>query len=127
MNRLLPLLIQLFHVCTNEAVLSLIGKEWVCVCHVICYQKVLHIDLFQVDGKEVPGPLFDFGLLMYHCAVHLVAKESGPFFYLSKLEGANEARLWNEIFCWAQEKLSIPHGMLLSFLYLHCVNVYKMC
>ncbi|XP_063586705.1 malate synthase-like [Penaeus indicus] len=65
-----------------------------------------------VDGKEVPGPLFDFGLLMYHCAAHLVAKESGPFFYLSKLEGANEAKLWNEIFCWAQEKLGIPHGTI---------------
>ncbi|KAK4301254.1 hypothetical protein Pmani_026589 [Petrolisthes manimaculis] len=63
-----------------------------------------------VDGKEVPGPLFDFGLLMYHCATTLVAAESGPFFYLSKLEGANEARLWNYIFCWAQDKLNIPHG-----------------
>lgn len=58
----------------------------------------------------MPGPLFDFGLLMYHCAKTLVAAESGPFFYLSKVEGANEAKLWNDIFCWAQDKLNIPHG-----------------
>lgn len=65
-----------------------------------------------VDGKEVPGPLFDFGLLMFHCASRLLAAESGPFFYLSKLEGANEARVWNNIFCWAQEKLDIPQGTI---------------
>ncbi|KAK7075803.1 Malate synthase [Halocaridina rubra] len=65
-----------------------------------------------VDGKEVPGPLLDFGLLMFHCASRLVATESGPFFYLSKLEGANEARLWNKIFCWTQDKLSIPQGTI---------------
>ena len=64
----------------------------------------------QVDGREVPGPLFDFGLLMFHCARRLMKAESGPFFYLSKVEGANEARLWNEVFCWAQDQLSIPRG-----------------
>ncbi|KAG7166286.1 Malate synthase-like [Homarus americanus] len=66
----------------------------------------------MVDGKEVPGPLFDFGLLMFHCAKRLLAAESGPYFYLSKLEGANEARVWNEIFCWTQEKLNIPQGTI---------------
>lgn len=65
-----------------------------------------------VDGKEVPGPLFDFGLLMFHCASRLVAAQSGPFFYLSKLEGANEARVWNNIFCWTQDKLNIPQGTI---------------
>ena len=67
---------------------------------------------FQVDGREVPGPLFDFGLLMFHCAGKLIQAESGPYFYLSKVEGANEARLWNEIFCWAQDHLDIPRGYL---------------
>ncbi|KAK8725886.1 hypothetical protein OTU49_010538 [Cherax quadricarinatus] len=65
-----------------------------------------------VDGKEVPGPLFDFGLLMFHCASRLLTAKSGPFFYLSKLEGANEARVWNNIFCWTQEKLNIPQGSI---------------
>uniref|UniRef100_A0A0N7ZB81 malate synthase n=1 Tax=Scylla olivacea TaxID=85551 RepID=A0A0N7ZB81_SCYOL len=67
-----------------------------------------------VDGREVPGPLFDFGLLMFHCAGRLMQAESGPFFYLSKVEGANEARLWNEIFCWAQDQLGIPRGTIKS-------------
>lgn len=65
-----------------------------------------------VDGKEVPGPLFDFGLLMFHCGGHLLKAKSGPFFYLSKLEGANEAKLWNDIFCWSQDKLRIPQGSI---------------
>lgn len=65
-----------------------------------------------VDGKEVPGPIFDFGLLLYHCGKHLMASGSGPFFYLSKLEGANEATVWNDIFCWSQDKLSIPQGTI---------------
>ncbi|XP_064077203.1 malate synthase-like [Macrobrachium nipponense] len=65
-----------------------------------------------VDGKEVPGPLFDFGLLMFHCGTHLLKAKSGPFFYMSKLEGANEAKLWNDIFCWSQDKLSIPQGSI---------------
>ncbi|KAG0710258.1 Malate synthase, glyoxysomal [Chionoecetes opilio] len=65
-----------------------------------------------VDGREVPGPLFDFGLLMFHCAGRLIQAESGPFFYLSKLEGANEAHLWDDIFCWAQDQLNIPRGTI---------------
>jgi malate synthase len=64
----------------------------------------------QVNGKEVPGPLFDFGFLMFHNAKALVKVQSGPFFYLSKIEGANEAQLWNNIFVWAQEKLNIANG-----------------
>jgi malate synthase len=47
---------------------------------------------------------------MFHNAQALVQAQSGPFFYLSKVEGANEAQLWNRIFVWAQEKLNIPHG-----------------
>lgn len=63
-----------------------------------------------VDGKEVPGAVFDFGLLMFHCAHILAANQSGPFFYLSKVEGAFEARLWNQMFVWAQDALRIPRG-----------------
>ncbi|XP_047120996.1 malate synthase-like isoform X2 [Schistocerca piceifrons] len=66
----------------------------------------------QVDGKEVPGAVFDFALLMFHCGHILAANRSGPFFYLSKVEGAFEARLWNEIFVWAQDALRIPRGTI---------------
>ncbi|XP_071499940.1 malate synthase-like [Diadema antillarum] len=63
-----------------------------------------------VNGKETPGPLFDFGLLMFHNARILLDKESGPFFYLSKVEGYREARLWDKIFTWAEVKLGLPLG-----------------
>uniref|UniRef100_V9KGI5 malate synthase n=1 Tax=Callorhinchus milii TaxID=7868 RepID=V9KGI5_CALMI len=67
-----------------------------------------------VNGKEVPGPLFDFGLLMYHNGRILFEKESGPFFYLSKVESYLEARLWNQIFIWVQKKLGLPIGSIKS-------------
>lgn len=41
--------------------------------------------MFQVEGKKAPGPLFDFGLLMFHCGKILLENKSGPFFYLSKV------------------------------------------
>ncbi|KAM9376172.1 malate synthase-like [Pholidichthys leucotaenia] len=66
----------------------------------------------MVEGKEAPGPLFDFGLLMFHCGKMLFEYESGPFFYLSKVESFMEARLWNRIFVWAQQKLGLPLGSI---------------
>lgn len=63
-----------------------------------------------VNDKEVPGPLFDFGMLMYHCGKALLDCESGPFLYLSKIEGSNEVSLWNRIFCWTEEKLGLPEN-----------------
>ncbi|KAJ8682476.1 hypothetical protein QAD02_018268 [Eretmocerus hayati] len=66
----------------------------------------------SINGKEVPGPIFDFGLLMFHFASKLSKYESGPFFYLSKVEGASEAKLWNDIFIWTQSKLGIPYGTI---------------
>ncbi|KAL3880683.1 hypothetical protein ACJMK2_032905 [Sinanodonta woodiana] len=65
-----------------------------------------------VNGKEVHGPLFDFGLLMFHNAKVLLDIESGPFFYLSKLEGKLEARLWDRIFTWCEKELSLPYGCI---------------
>ncbi|CAL8358685.1 unnamed protein product [Merluccius merluccius] len=65
-----------------------------------------------VNGKEVPGPLFDFGLLMFHCGKALYNSKSGPFFYLSKVESFMEARLWNNIFLWAQQQLGLPRGSI---------------
>ncbi|XP_066998901.2 malate synthase isoform X2 [Anabrus simplex] len=66
----------------------------------------------MVNGKEVPGPIFDFGILMFHNANKLSEMGCGPFFYLSKVEGAGEAQLWNDIFLWSQMKLGIPRGTI---------------
>ncbi|XP_070693258.1 malate synthase-like isoform X2 [Pempheris klunzingeri] len=66
----------------------------------------------MVGGKEAPGPLFDFGLLMFHCGKTLLENKSGPFFYLSKVESFMEARLWNKIFVWTQQKLGLPLGCI---------------
>lgn len=66
----------------------------------------------MVEGKAAPGPLFDFGLLMFHCGQILFENKSGPFFYLSKVESFMEARLWNKIFVWTQQKLGLPPGSI---------------
>ncbi|XP_038611124.1 malate synthase, glyoxysomal-like isoform X2 [Tachyglossus aculeatus] len=66
----------------------------------------------MVNGKEIPGPLFDFGLLMFHVGKALYDSESGPFFYLSKVESYLEARLWNDIFVWTERKLHLPVGTI---------------
>ncbi|CAN2388823.1 Malate synthase, partial [Pristimantis euphronides] len=65
-----------------------------------------------INGREIPGPLFDYGLLMYHTGRRLYESESGPFFYLSKVESFLEARLWNQIFVWTEEKLNLPLGSI---------------
>jgi malate synthase len=66
----------------------------------------------QVDGKAVPASLFDFGLYFFHNARELLNRGSGPYFYLPKLQGRLEARLWNDIFVFAQEALGIPRGTI---------------
>lgn len=65
-----------------------------------------------VDGKPVAGALFDFGLYFFHNAKKLIEKGSGPYFYLPKMESHLEARLWNDVFLEAQEKLGIPRGSI---------------
>jgi malate synthase len=63
-----------------------------------------------VDGTPVAGAVFDFGLYFFHNARRLLAHGSGPYFYLPKLESHLEARLWNDIFEYAQERLELPSG-----------------
>jgi malate synthase len=63
-----------------------------------------------VDGEPISASLFDFGLFFFHNAKELIARGSGPYFYLPKLESHLEARLWNEVFVAAQESLGIPRG-----------------
>ncbi|MGE0479988.1 MAG: malate synthase A [Phycisphaerae bacterium] len=66
----------------------------------------------RLDGAPVPGALFDFGLYLFHNARELLERGTGPYFYLPKLEGHLEARLWNEIFELAQDELKIPRGTI---------------
>ena len=61
-----------------------------------------------VDGKPISGALFDFGLYFFHNAKALLAQGTGPYFYLPKLESRKEAKLWNDVFVFAQEQLGIP-------------------
>jgi len=61
-----------------------------------------------VDNARVSASLFDFGLYAYHNAARLIAKGSGPYFYLPKLESHLEARLWNEVFAQAETALALP-------------------
>jgi malate synthase len=65
-----------------------------------------------VDGQRVSGGIFDFALFLFHNAKEQIARGDGPFFYLPKLESYLEARLWNDIFVRAQDKLGIPQGTI---------------
>ena len=66
----------------------------------------------RIDGAPVAGAFVDFGLYFFHNAKALLAKGSGPYFYLPKLESHREARLWNEVFVRAQEALGVPRGTI---------------
>jgi malate synthase len=65
-----------------------------------------------LDGRPVSGSLFDFGLYFFHNARELLDRGSGPYFYLPKMEGHLEARLWNDVFVHAQAALAIPRGSI---------------
>src|SRR5581483_2363262 len=65
-----------------------------------------------VDGEPVSGGIFDFALFFFHNAKELLARGSGPYFYLPKMESHQEARLWNDIFVFAQNELGIPRGTI---------------
>src|SRR6516165_1471056 len=67
---------------------------------------------FLVGGKPISGSLFDFGLFFFHNVKTLIAKGTGPYFYLPKLESHLEARLWNEVFNFAQDELGIRRGTI---------------
>jgi len=66
----------------------------------------------NIDGRPVSGGIFDFALYFFHNAKELLARGSGPYFYLPKLESHLEARLWNDIFAMAQDELGLPHGTI---------------
>ena len=66
----------------------------------------------MVDGKPMSGSLFDFGLYFFHNVKEAMARGTGPYFYLPKLESHLEARLWNDVFVHAQKALGVPNGTI---------------
>jgi malate synthase len=66
----------------------------------------------RVDGEPISGSLFDFALFFFHNAKELLARDSGPYFYLPKMESHLEARLWNDVFVFSQKELGIPQGSI---------------
>ncbi len=64
----------------------------------------------QIDGEAISASLFDFGLYLFHNHSILKSLNSGPYFYLPKLENSEEARLWNLVILHAQSKLGLPTG-----------------
>jgi len=75
-----------------------------------------------VDGSPIAGAFMDFGLFIFHNARRLIERGSGPYFYLPKLEGHREARLWNEVFSLAQDALGIPRGTIKATVLLEVVT-----
>ncbi|MBM2830469.1 MAG: aceB [Gammaproteobacteria bacterium] len=65
-----------------------------------------------LDGEPISASLFDFGLFFFHNARNLINKGTGPYFYLPKMESYLEARLWNEVFVFAQNYLGVPQGTI---------------
>lgn len=65
-----------------------------------------------VDGDPISGSFFDFGLYLFHNAKNALAQGTGPYFYLPKLESHLEARLWNDVFVFAQDYIGIPQGTI---------------
>ena len=99
-----------------------------------------------VDGKPVPGAIFDFAMYFFHNAAELAKRVSGPYFYLPKMQSHLEARLWNAVFLDAQALLRVPRGTIKArlrrggwratalstrvtscFFTCLCCNVFSMC
>ena len=66
----------------------------------------------KLDGEPISASIFDFGLYFFHNARELIERGSGSYFYLPKLESHLEARLWNDIFNFAQDFVGIPRGTI---------------
>lgn len=66
----------------------------------------------EIDGKPISASLFDFAMYFFHNAQETLARGTGPYFYLPKMESHLEARLWNDVFNFAQDYLKIPRGTI---------------
>jgi malate synthase len=73
-----------------------------------------HIRVTDVQGRSLAasGSLVDFGLYFFHNAAELIARGRGPYFYIPKIESAEEAKLWDDIFTFSEEYIDIPHGTI---------------
>jgi malate synthase len=82
------------------------------VATIVARPRGWHLDEhhLEVDGVPLAGAFMDFGLYFFHNARRQLDKGSGPYFYLPKLESHLEARLWNDIFVFAQDALGTPQG-----------------
>jgi len=93
------------------------GKQYALAEHtatLIVRPRGWHLDErhVRVDGAPVPAGLFDFGIFFFHNADELLARGSGPYFYLPKMESHLEARLWNDVFLRAQDVTGIARGSI---------------
>lgn len=80
-----------------------------------------------VDGQPVSGSLFDFGLSFFHNVHAQLERGTGPYFYLPKLESHLEARLWNQVFDYAEDALNVPRGTVNSTVLIeHILAVFQM-
>jgi malate synthase len=75
-----------------------------------------------VDGAPAVGAFVDFGLHFFHNAAELLAQGSGPYFYLPKMESHLEARLWNDVFTFAQQTVGVPHGSVRATVLIETIN-----
>src|SRR5215831_10713778 len=66
----------------------------------------------RLAGKSLSASFLDFGLYFFHNVAALIERGSGPYFYLPKMESHQEARLWNDVFVFAQDELGIPRGTI---------------
>lgn len=66
----------------------------------------------ELNGQPVSAGLFDFGLYMFHNAAALLARGTGPYFYLPKMESHKEAKLWDDVFTYTEEVLGLEHGTI---------------
>ncbi|KRB36375.1 malate synthase [Microbacterium sp. Root180] len=73
-----------------------------------------HIRFTDRTGRTMAasGSLVDFGLYFFHNAQQLIANGRGPYFYIAKLESSEEARLWDDVFTFSEQRLGIPHGTI---------------
>ena len=66
----------------------------------------------ELDGRPVSASFFDFGVYFQRNGARLLERGTGPYFYLPKLESHHEARLWNDVFCFAQDRAGLPRGTI---------------
>ena len=79
-----------------------------------CRPRGWHLDepRVTVDNAPISASLFDFALYFFHNAHELVKRGRGPYFYLPKMEHYLEARLWNDVFNFAQSYIGMQHGTI---------------